>query len=390
MAARGVYSPAEKAMLAAANDMFDTMVGWDDSTGRLVATEESMIAMARATDPWNLLWRKEEYARGTRWKEIIAHPFYLDRLSGRGIGDLPAARAIGHQHFLFIGEDWRFFLPVRKGDVLRVFRRRPEIVDVTPEDGQAPRTFGLVEVDKDYVNQDEKVVAQVRAYTQRTFLPEKPKQMSIPEYRYTKEELRYIGDTIRQEHVRGREVRYWEDVELGSRTLPAVLGPTGMIDNLMSYVATPDFLMDITPREWFLMALDRNLPEEFIEDPETGLLCVRGGPQGQHWSDRAAQAEGEPRALLFAKLSRTLMCRCVTNWMGNDGFLVRFRWRHMMRTPVGDTLVARAQVTNKKLDGGVNLAELSVWTENLRGMLAEAAVATVALRSRAGQSGEAT
>jgi acyl dehydratase len=390
VAVRGVYSAAEEAMLAATEALFDTLVGFDDTRGRLVATEESMVNMARAADPWNLLWRKEEYARRTRWKDIIGHPMFLDRLSGGGIGEMPASPECGYQHLVFVGEDWKFFHPVRKGDVFRVFRRRPEIVDVTSDDGEGPRTFGLMEVNKDYVNQDEKVVAQVRAFTQRTFLPGVPQSPSISEYAYSMEELRYIAKTIGQEHVRGAAPRYWEDVNLGDRILPTVLGPTSMVDNVMSFTATPDFLMEVTPREWLVMALDKNIAEEFVPVPATGLFQQRGGPAGHHWSNRAAQAEGEPLAFLFAKLSRLLMCRCVTNWMGDDGWLAAYRWRHAMRTPVGDTLVARGQVTGKRDQGAAHLVDLSIWIENMRGMITEVAQATVVLRSKVEHEGRTT
>ena len=298
MAVRGVYTPAEEAMLEATHALFATLMSWDDSRGRLTVTEESMVNMARAADPWNLLWRKPEYARGSRWKDIVAHPLFIDRLTGGGIGDMPGAAACGYQHFVWIGEDWRFMHPVRRGDVLRVWQRRPDIIDLTPGDGESPRTFGLVESDKDCVNQEDKVVAQLRAYTQRVFAPAPPKPPNIPEYAYTREELRHLADLARQEHVRGAEPRYWQDVNLGDRTLPTVLGPTSMMDNALANMATPDFLMHVTPREWLLMGLDKAINEEFIPGPAAGLFYQRGGPAGQFWSDHAARAVGHPRAVL--------------------------------------------------------------------------------------------
>ncbi len=372
-------------MLAGADALFDTLVGFDDSKGRLVATEEAMVTMARAADPWNLLWRKEDFARRSRWKEMVAHPLFLDRLHSEGVGALPAAPECGYQHRVFIGEDWKYLHPVHRGDVFQVFRRRPEIVDVTPEGG--PRTFGLTETNKDYVNQDERVAAQVRVYVQRTFLTEIPEPRPMPEYAYTMEELRYLAAIIGEERVRGAAVRYWEDVDVGDRTLPTVLGPTSMVDNLTSYMVTPDLLMEVTPRDWLLMALDKGISEEFIPDATTGLFHLRGGPVGRHWSDHSAQAEGEPRAFLFAKLSRLLMCRCVTNWMGDDGWLASYRWRHLTRTPVGDALIARGQITGKRAQGDAHLVDLTLWIENLRGMVSEVAQATVALRSKMQQAG---
>lgn len=113
----------------------------------------------------------------------------------------------------------------------------------------------------------------------------------------------------------------------------------------------------------------------------------------RHWSDLAAQAEGEPCAWLFGIVSRFSLLRVLTNWMGDDGFVRRFKWRHMTRTRVGDTMVARAVVTAKHVENGEHLVDLHVWLRNLRGNVSEAAVATVALPARpapdvSGQGGQ--
>ena len=58
-----------------------------------------------------------------------------------------------------------------------------------------------------------------------------------------------------------------------------------------------------------------------------------------------------------------------------------------MRTPVGDVLIARGQVTGKRAQGDAHLVDLTLWIENLRGMISEVAQATVALRSKVQQAG---
>jgi acyl dehydratase len=383
VAERGIYNKAEEEMLDATNALFDGMAGWDEAKSRLAVTRESMLTMAHAADPFNPLWNDGEYAKGTRWGDLIAHPLFFDRLATGGIGMMPAAPELGYQHLIFIGEDWKFFRPARAGDVFRLFRRRPQVIDVTPEEGKSPRTFGLIEADKDYIGEDGQVAAQSQNYVERRFLPGPPELPGLQEYAYTMEELRYIGETMKEEKVRGAEPRYWEDVEEGEATAPAVLGPTGPVDLVKSYVATPDFLMAITPREWFLRALDEGIAEEFIPDDTPGLFYVRGGFGAWHWTTRAANAAGESLPFLFAKLSRLTMCRCLTNWMGDDGFLAAYNWRHIMRTPVGDTLVARGKVTGRRTEGDARLVDLDVWIENIRGVITEAAHATVQLPSKA-------
>ena len=230
---------------------------------------------------------------------------------------------------------------MRDGDVFRLFRRRPEMIDVTPEGGKGPRTFGLMEVDKDYVGQDEKVAAAVQSFVERSFPP--PEVPGLTEYAYTMEELRYIGETIGEEQVAARHAALLGGCRGRERTCPPVLGRPARSTTVKSYMATPDFLMAVTPREWLLMGARQGYRRGVHPRPDTDCSISGGGSAGQHWSNRAAHAEGEPLAFLFAKLSRLLMCRCVTNWMGDDGWLASYRWRHVMRTPVGDTLVARGQ-----------------------------------------------
>ena len=121
---------------------------------------------------------------------------------------------------------------------------------------------------------------------------------------------------------------------------------------------------------------------EFISNPTTGLYHPKGGGAGRHWSDYSAQAEGEPRAFLFGVLSRYTMARCVTNWMGDDGYFRVYKWRHINRNPVGDALIGQAEVLDKRVENGEYLVDLEVYLRNLRGNTPEMAFVTVGLLSR--------
>jgi len=76
------------------------------------------------------------------------------------------------------------------------------------------------------------------------------------------------------------------------------------------------------------------------------------------------------------------MCRLITNWIGDDGFVCKFGWRHIWRTPVGDALLINGKVTTKYVDNGEHLFDLSVWCLNLRGTITDMARATVKLLSK--------
>jgi len=381
MAVRGVYSEAERKMIDDTNRKMDEMTGWIKFPSR-ITTEESIQSMAFAVDRWNPLWRDNDYAAGTRWGGIIAFPMYVDRFGSGGLGSMPAVPECGFQHMIWIGEDWEFFRPVSVHDSFRVYRRRPQLKDVTNPEGKGPRTFGLLEVDRDHINQKDEIVSRAKLYVQRTFLPGPPDPYAMPEYSYTREELLFIDSMIREEEIRGANARYWEDVEIGDMTKPVVGGPTSMADNAIVNTIAPSVGSRSVLREVFIKSVGGELGDEFIPDKTTGRYHLRGGPAGRHWSDRAAQAEGEPCAFMFGVFSRFLMARLITNWMGDDGFLRKYNWRHITRTPVGDAMIGRGKVVNKYVKNGEHMVDLVVWLENMRGNVSEAATATVSLISR--------
>jgi acyl dehydratase len=382
MAVRGVYTEAEEKMLTETNKKIDPMVGWAQTPTRMVATEESMQNMAFAVDRWNPLWRDDNYGASTRWGSMIAFPMYEERFGVRGIERMEATPECGFQSMIYMGDDWEIFKPVRPGDSIRLWYRRPQIIDMTPADGKGPRTFGLIESDRDYINQKDEIVSTSKLYVQRSFLPGPPEPYVMPEYGYTKEELIFIDRMVGEEEIRNAHIRYWEDVNAGEETKPVVMGPTSMADNAIINAVAPSVGSAVHAREAFITGIGDELGDEFIRDKETGLYYISGGPAGRHWSDRAAQAEGEPCAFLFAVQSRFAMARVVTNWMGDDGFIRKFNWRHVARPRIGDCSIGHGEVVNKRAENGEHLVDLIVWLENMRGNITEIASVTVNLLSK--------
>lgn len=382
MAVRGVYSEAEQRMLEAEAQRFASMVGWHRPQRDSIATAEAMRRFGQGVDVRNPLWQDEVHARGTRWGTLVAYPTFLAFFGETGIMALRAPAELGQQYMIWMGEDWDFYEPVRPGDAFRVWSRQPQIYDVTPLDGRSPRTWGLLEGDLDYINQHGRLAATLKNHVQRTFRSDKPRVHAMPDYAYTREELEYIGRMMHEEEIRGRDIRYWEDVQVGEETKPIVTGPTTVATNALTSSIALDIGFFLDNRPFFLDSLKDELGPEFIWDEAKGGYVMRGGPAGRHWSDLAAQAEGEPCAWLFGVVSRFSLLRVLTNWMGDDGFLRHFSWRHMTRTRAGDTIIGGGKVTGKRVENGEHLVDLDVWLRNLRGNVSEAAVGTVRLPSR--------
>ncbi len=332
-----------------------------------MATEESIRRVGLGVDPWNPLWHDEAYGARTAWGSIVAYPTYVGFFGETGIMQLRAPAECGTQYMIWIGEDYEFHRPIKPGDSFRIWQGRPQMVDVTPA-GDGPRVWGLVEGDLEYFNQRGEPVGRLKNYVQRTFLSQPPAVHPMPEYSYTADEIRYIGRLMRREQITGAGTRYWDDVQIGDEVAPVVTGPTNMGTNSLTSAIVPDlgdFFMHA--RHFYLASLGEELGSEFIRDPATGRYLIRGGPMSRHWSDLAAQAEGEPCAWLFGVVSRFSLLRALTNWMGDDGFLRRFKWRHMTRTRVGDTMVAGARVVGKRIEDDEHLVDLHVWLRNLQG-----------------------
>jgi len=186
------------------------MAGWYQPKRPMVATQESVRRVGLGVDPWNPLWHDGSYAKNTRWGAIQAYPTYLGFFGETGILSLRAPAECGQQYMIWMGEDYEFQRPVLAGDSFRVYQNRPQIVDVTPPGGESPRTYGLLEGDLEYFDQDERPLGRLKNYVQRTFQSDPPAIHPMPEYAYTREEIEYLGRLMKEEEVRGATGRYWE------------------------------------------------------------------------------------------------------------------------------------------------------------------------------------
>jgi len=380
MAVRSIYTKAEQDVIDDFNKRNQKVVGWVKPMEMPVATEESIIQFAMSVDRWNPLWHDKVYATGSRWGGLVAPPCYEGRFGGGGgYGALFASPECGYGDLKRVGEDWDFYRPVKPGDTIRTWNRRPQLKDVTSLDGKGPRKFGVLEADLDRVNQRDELISKFKLNVEVSFNPELPKPDAMPKLRLTQEELDYIEEVADKEEVRGANVRYWEDVNVGDRITEIAFGPTTVLDTaaFQGGGGMSPFDPKMTRK---VLRNGQSLMGKMNRDPETGLYRFPGIER--HLVDEAAQVEGKPRAFLFAVMSRAVLARLVTSWMGDDGFMKKFHWRHIALTPIGDALIAKGKVVNKRIENDEYLVDLEVWLDNLRGNIPEVAVATVSLLSQ--------
>jgi acyl dehydratase len=384
MAVRGVYSELEKKMLEDFEKEAVTREGWSKpmAMGTILSmggsphvTEQMIKDYGASTDPWNLFWSDEEWATVSRWGGLIAHPWFPERYK-------PQEKMITTPKGLFLtfylmGHDLEMYQPIRPGDTIRAWAKRPTVEDATDLSGKGPRRFHYIDVWTDMYNQRDECIFSLKQYIDVTLHESAPKvDKWLDDYGYTKEELDYLAKIYEEEKPRGAQTLYWEDVNLGEMAQQVTTGPTPFT-TLGSAPVKPGSRRVF---ERYVEPTGGPIMFGYIPDRTTGLLYPTQG--GRHNNDRAAQFEGGPRAWLFNIVPRGIMTRCATNWMGDDAFMCKFGWRHIWRTPVGDTLIANGKVIKKYIENGEHLVDMILWCLNLRGTITDIATTTIKLVSR--------
>lgn len=389
MAVRGVYSRAEEAMLAEWQDRLDKQVGWigEEPTIQIpypvthrVATKELIIHNAMAADYWNPLWRDENYARNTRWGGIIAFPFFTICVCATGTVDyfLKIPPEIGDVR-INVCHCWEFYKPIRIGDSFRVFIGRHRVKDITRDEPEANRRFKY-DVEVQYFNQKDEIVTILRRSDRTTIFPkgtiqEKKDVQFAQEYRYTEEDIAAIDQACDAEEIRGAKPRYWEDVNVGDTLTPVVMGPITAWDTVVE-------MQGVGLALYPMRVVRKHTAERVVVDPVTNI------PHKSielHMTERGAQIQpmGRYSTTINASTIENTLCRLVTNWMGDDGFLRKLEFLKFSNVPLGDTVFGRGKVKRKYIDdNGDYMVELDVWLETVRGYVGDGATAIVNLISR--------
>jgi hypothetical protein len=404
MAGRRVYTKEEEKMVADWKERGEKQLGWLDETPSAkvaypvynrVATKDLIRHMAYAADYKNPLWRDEKYARNTRWGNIIAPPFFLHCVSlGGPYNLLIVPSQAGTLSGMWVSEDWEFFEPIYANDSFKVWVGPYTIEDATQPDELIERRFKTVG-ELRYINQKNEVVGVLHRTDIIKYLPPgsdigKIFRLGIEhdlniersyyqnfkqtkEYKYTKAEIRTIDRMYDSEQIRSAKIRYWDDVNVGDELEPVVMGPITAWDTA---VELQGFGIARLP----MMETRRQTPQNIIVDPATNI------PHKTieiHLSGDFAAVTGLYSSTLIQHTIEHFLGRLITNWMGDDGFLRRFRWFKMANTPLGDTIFGRGKVVRKYIDeNGDHLVDLDTWMETIRGYVSNACPAIVKLVSK--------
>lgn len=337
------------------------------------ATADTLRNWCNGIGDLNPLYRDVGYGAGTRYGSMLGHPMFTMAFGwlGRTRWGLPGV------HGFYAGNDWELFRHIRPGDRITAIER---VVGVEEKQSQFSGRLVLQYVEASYYNQRSELVARglgTCTRHERKAARDTGKYKEIVQHEYTDEERDRIDEIVLNEpsNIRGANVRYWEEVEVGEELPTIARGPLSLMD-------TMGFLVGCGRGHTHGVVLQAAVkhPGHFFRNPEAG-----GGVEYTgigHHRESVAKEVGVPGTYDYGPQRSSWMCTLVTNWMGDAGVLKRVRSEMRRFNIVGDTTFCKGKVVRKYVKDKTGLVDLELQAVNQRGELTTPGFATVALPSR--------
>ncbi|RQG99557.1 FAS1-like dehydratase domain-containing protein [Paraburkholderia dinghuensis] len=346
------------------------------------ANIDNIRSFAYACGSDNPLFCDPDYAAGTRWGSVIAPSMMAGIINRPLLGDPPTAEYKANTKSLFrgihvfiSGGEWTFYRPIFPGDTLYSFGGEDGI-EVTPSEF-AGRKVTRFHTDVK-VNQRGEVVSTYRyrsILTERKTAREKGKYAAIEPAKYTDEDIAKIDAVYAQEEARGAQKRYWSDVQVGEAMTPGASGPLTVTD-VVNFHGAGYGWVPYGLRSGRLWHKNRNRIAPFYVKDANGIPDVA---QRLHWDSAWAQAIGNPMAYDYGVMRENYLFRYLTDWAGDDGWVVRQYDEIRKFNYMGDTQFISGEVVGKREENGRKLVDLKVTMTNQRGEETVRCEATVAL-----------
>lgn len=343
---------------------------------------DAMRNFARSYGDPNPLFGSETYGARSRWGAQIAPPMISIGLNRPLHADKPTETykrpSFRGIHVFVSGSTWNWYRPLVDGDELYSFGGTESVIEKRSE--FAERSV-LVTYLSAKMNQRGELVATSRTlaiHTERKTARDKGKYAAIEPAQWTDEELAGLDAVYAAESPRGAETRWWEDVVVGEVVQPMAKGPLTTTDMIVFHAGGYGFV-PYAPCSNRLAHENRQRIAPFYVKNEYGVPDVA---QRVHWDSAWAQAIGNPMAYDYGVMRDCHLSHFVTDWMGDEGWLVRQSSEIRKFNYVGDSHVITGEVVDKRVEDGLHVVDIEMRGTNQRGDVTCPGTATVALPSR--------
>lgn len=327
----------------------------------------------------NPLWSDPAYAAKTRHGGIIAPPTFFF-----GIFDAVVSPGLEDIQWYYSGIDAEFLLPIRRNDEITA---SAEYVDAKPLTARRSGSMLVQTGDVRYTNQKGELVTRVLSHTFRVARSGASSGLAYeprPKHEYTQEQLDEIMSAQVNEYVRGADTLYWDDVKVGSSLPGTVRGPINQMDMTAYYagaVGTSGYKS--TKLKWKYTHWARTSPEKLPNNYDKCYYGAKVLPSIGHQDAAVAVNDlGMPGPYDNGPQRCGMLATCVTNWIGDDGWLRTYGTRLKLPVIFGDTTYCKGKVKDKRVEDGRGIVELELWTENQLGEVTMTGNGTVELPRR--------
>ena len=316
------------------------------------ATRDNIRHYAHGIGDDNPLWCVPEYAKKTKFGDVIALPSFLfatSRIISGYVGGLPGI------HAMWSGSDWNWHKTVNRNDEITTEAWLKDlIVHETKFAGRAVQQIYHV----DFFNQQGDLVAGADSWcfrTERDHAREKGTKYTElrqkPVRRYTDEELADAGKLYAEEKIRGAEKRYWEDVKEGEALPTMVKGPMTITGFICYAQGWGGLYIRANKLAW----------QQHHKHPGLGIknrFGIPDCPERVHWEEEFALKVGTPGAYDYGPERCSWLTHHLTNWQGDAGFLRSSHCKIRRHNPEGDTVFINGEVVRKFEENGRKLVEI--------------------------------
>jgi acyl dehydratase len=339
-------------------------------------TRDSVRHYAHGIGDDNPLWCDPSYAQQTRYGKVIAPPsfvFPLNRIFSGYVGGLPGV------HAMWSGADTTWHRPFVVGDQITT---EAYLKDLIPHETRfAGRAIQQIYHVDFFANGDE-LVASGDSWCFRTErdtareLGTKYEEVRRAEISPLSDEvLEQVWQSYDNEKVRGSEPRFAEDVTVGEQLPPMVKGP----------MTVTGFIAFAQGWGGLYIRANRIAYKQIKKHPGLGIPNKYGipdVPERVHWDDDLARLVGTPRAYDYGPERCSWLLHHLTDWIGDDGFVVNHNCQIRRHNVVGEIVHINGAVTNCVAEAGGSVFEITQTATNQDGELSATAVGRVRLPSR--------
>ncbi|MBL4811151.1 MAG: MaoC family dehydratase N-terminal domain-containing protein [Rhodobacteraceae bacterium] len=341
------------------------------------ATRDNIRHYAHGIGDDNPLWCDPEYAKTTKFGDVVALPSFLfatSRIISGYVGGLPGV------HAMWSGADWTWHKPILRNTEVRTEAFLKDLVEHdTKFAGLAVQQTYHVDF---YDAKTGDMLAEADSWCFRTDRDEaRENGTKYTEARkegnrvYTDEELHEFTKHYETEEVRGAQTRYWDDVNEGDALPTMVKGPMTVTGFIAYAQGWGGLYIRANKLAW---QLQKKHPSAGIKN----RFGIPDCPERVHWDEEFALEVGAPGAYDYGPERTSWLTHHLTNWMGDDGFLRKASCQVRRHNPEGDIILINSKVIRKFVENGRHLVELEQLAVQQDGELSAKGTAIVELPKR--------